>query len=560
MVSQLGSKIRSLFSHPTGIGATVLSFGGQVVVTSIVVTGLLVGARQLGLLQGLELGAFDQLIRLRPEEGPDNRLLVVGITEEDIQTRKEYPLHDGTLATLLKKIQQSQPRAIGLDILRDVPQGEGRDALIKQLKENENLIAVCKLSSADQPGIAAVGVPEERVGFADLPLDPGGTLRRSLLLSPPTAFKLPVPEEHLCNIPDPENQLFSLDLQLALLYLEPQNIAPELTPAGEMKIGPTVFKRLGAKAGGYHNADVGNYQIMMNYRSAKKSTEIVSLTEVLAGKINPALIKDRVVLIGYTASIVKDDFYTPYSAGQQDNQKMPGVVVHAQNVSQILSAVIDNRPLIWFWSEWNEILWIWGWSLVGGTIAWKFRQPWRFGFVGVAAMGVLFGACYALFIRAGWIPIVPPVLALLATAGGVILIDRYAKAIYQGVKGFLKIDIQIDQEKKEREVAEIVETDYFQDLQEKGKLLKKRDGSATQENASEYTEPRRVRRATPTGESTEELDYFQMVQLRMQQRQAQENGQPLDGDSSADNGESADADYFNQLQQRARKLKHKDEQ
>jgi hypothetical protein len=47
-----------------------------VVLTSIVVALFCIGVRQVGLLQPLDLWAYDQLMRLRPSEGQDNRLLV----------------------------------------------------------------------------------------------------------------------------------------------------------------------------------------------------------------------------------------------------------------------------------------------------------------------------------------------------------------------------------------------------------------------------------------------------------------------------------------------------
>jgi hypothetical protein len=200
-----------------------------------------------------------------------------------------------------------------------------------------------------------------------------------------------------------------------MLYLKPLGIEPELTPSGQIEIGHTVFNRLKNNAGGYRNADTSDYQILLNYRSRANVAKLVSVTDVLAGKIDPALVKDRIVLIGYTAPSVKDGFYTPYSVGQQDNQKMPGVVIHAQIISQILSAVLNNRPLFWFWPEWCEVLWIWGWSLVGGTLAWRIRKPLFLGFALVAAIGILFGICYILIIRAGRIPLVPPALGLVVT-------------------------------------------------------------------------------------------------------------------------------------------------
>ena len=37
----------------------------------------------------MELRAFDQLMRLRADEKPDSRLLVVTITEEDVQAQNQ---------------------------------------------------------------------------------------------------------------------------------------------------------------------------------------------------------------------------------------------------------------------------------------------------------------------------------------------------------------------------------------------------------------------------------------------------------------------------------------
>lgn len=547
MFNNLVTKIRSLFSNENGTTTGALAFGRSVILTSVVVAGVVVGLRQIGTLEGMELRAYDQLMRSRPDQGPDDRLLVVGVTEQDIQTRKEYPIKDDTLAQLLAKLQQYQPRTIGIDILRDVPQGtpQGRIALEKILKQDESIIAGCKMSSVDQPGVpAALGVTEERVGFADLPIDAGGILRRSLLLSTPTPSKVAPPVQHLCNIPDPENQIPSLGFQLALLYLEGENIQPDLTPTGELKIGSTVFHRLTDNAGSYHNAGASDYQIMLNYRSPKNAVKQVSVSEVLDGKIDASFIKDRVVLIGYTTPIAKDDFYTPYSAGLQDSQKMPGVVIHAQHVSQILSSVLNNRPLMWCWSEGPEMLWILGWSVVGGLWAWRIRRLWLFGLGVVIGVGVLYGTTYVLFLNSGWVPLIPPMIGLVATAIVVVLIERgYAKAIYQGVKK-LVLNIEIDEEKKRKQVEAITETESFAELQQKAAALRKNRGRNREvDNASESgTEPDEI---TPIPEEIEPtlIETNEIIPT------------PQDAEVPA----AEEDDYLKQLQKRGRRLRKNDE-
>jgi hypothetical protein len=125
-----------------------------VLVASVVVTALVMGVRHLGMLQTWELQAYDQLMRLRPDEGPDSRLLVVGIKDEDLQVpeqkqrRKGTSLSDLALARLLEKLEAYQPRAIGLDIFRDFPADPKQVDLETRLQSN-HFFAVCNVG---EPG------------------------------------------------------------------------------------------------------------------------------------------------------------------------------------------------------------------------------------------------------------------------------------------------------------------------------------------------------------------------------------------------------------------------
>ncbi|BBD57868.1 serine/threonine protein kinase with Chase2 sensor [Nostoc sp. HK-01] len=552
---------------------TVLTIGGTVVVTSVAIAGLILGLRELGSLQGMELAAFDWLMRSRPDEGIDNRFLIVGVDDTDIQTRKEYPIEDGTMAQLLTKLEEHEPRVIGIDILRDVKQGTaaGRTDLMQTLSANENIAAVCVVSKADSPGIAAApGIPEDRVGVADFTVDAGGTVRQGMIISIPKASKLPKPSEHICNIADPENQLPSLSFQMVVRYLAAQGIEPELTKSGELKFGSTVLKRLTPKSGGYHNIDTSDYQILLNYRSAKNAVKQVSLSEVLANKVDPALIKDKIVMIGYTAQIVKDTFYTPYSAGSADSQKMPGVVVHAQNASQILSAVLNKRPLFWYWNELQEGLWVFAWSLVGGFLAWRIRKPWLLILGGGVAIAILLGTNYIIFIHAGWIPLVPPVLSLLGSAVAVVLIDRYAATIVKTVKGFLKINIDIDEDKKNQEVAAITESDYFLELQHKAKDLRVRENedklSLTTTPVVNDFDTHNLLPDTiinkPSNIETTDIDYLQQVRDRRNKLNSQETLLPQTSNTNLEITttpttieEPDELEYLADLQRRSKKLK-----
>lgn len=379
----------------------------SVALASIAVTGLLLGVRQLGWLQPLELEAFDLMVRVRPDESPDPRLLVVAITETDIQTLKQYPVSDRVLAQALGELERYQPKAIGVDLARDVPKEPGHAELVARF-QSPKIIAITSIGDTDEQRVPPPpGIPEERIGFSDVVIDPDSVIRRNLMYgSTETTI------------------LYSFSLRLALAYLAQQGISPELTNTNQVQLNKTVFSQLQANSGGYQTIDAQGYQILLNYRSARNVARQVTLTQVLTGKIDPNWVKDKIVLIGTTAPTVKDVFNTPYSAIETGNPEMPGVLIHAQMVSQILSAVLNNRPLFWFWTEWGEVLWIAGWSLVSGVLVARIRNLLILGISSLAMLGVLFGSVLWVFLQGGWIPLAAPTLASIVTGATVVVYQR----------------------------------------------------------------------------------------------------------------------------------------
>jgi CHASE2 domain-containing sensor protein len=395
----------------------------SLILSSIAITSLVVGVRSLGMLQPLELWAFDRFLHLRPEEAPDSRILVVTVSEADIQAQgqeeRRGSLSDKTLLQLLQKLESYQPRAIGLDIYRDFPVSSNYPDLAASLRHSASpLIAVCKSRDAenDPGGVSPPPeIPESRLGFSDFVEDGDGVLRRHLL------FMTPDPAS-------PCRANYSFSTQLAFRYLEARGISAEFTPEGNLKLARTVFRRLKKQTGGYQNLDTGGNQVLLNYRSnrsLKKIAPQVTLTQVLSDRIDPNAIKDRVILIGVTTPSSGDLWSTPYGTGP--SEKIPGVFIQAQMVSQILSAVLDQRPLLWVWPVWGEMLWIWGWSCAGGLLVLVFHRPTHLGLAGTAALGTLSGFCFVLFTQGGWVPIVPSMLALIVTGGTIVYITAKAR-------------------------------------------------------------------------------------------------------------------------------------
>ena len=375
-----------------------------VAIATVFASGLLLGIRHWGGLQPLELMAFDRMMQFRVDSGPEPRLLVVGITEEDIEAFG-WPLSDRELAQLLAKLQSYQPQLIGLDLYRNVPQEPGYQELLKQL-EADNIVGI----RDDAAGIGPPPkIPPERIGFNDLVTDPDGPIRRNLM-----TFRTE------------EGNLVSFSLRLTLLYLGSKNLAPKpgLKP-GQIVWGKAVFEALEPNSGGYKNIDAGGYQILLNYLSRTPVARQVSVADVLDGSLSPDWIKDKIVLIGSIAPSLKDVHFTPYSSGENENPSMPGVFVHGQMIGQMLGAVTEGRPLFWFWPEWAEVCWTIAWISAGGILSWICRHPLVLILSGTAFVGVLVATSWGVFLYAGWVPVFSPLIGYLVTGASVVAYRAY---------------------------------------------------------------------------------------------------------------------------------------
>ncbi|AFY56077.1 putative transmembrane sensor domain protein [Rivularia sp. PCC 7116] len=391
-----------------------------IILTSLLVTASIMGVRYFGILQPLELKAYDHLMRLRPiVERADPRLLIITIDEADIKYQNEkkmnlrWSLSDEALAKLLVKLDKYEPKAIGIDIYRDFSTDNNFPNLVKRLQEDNRIFAVCKVSVSDdgRDGVSVSNeIPRQQVGFGDVIADDDDIPRRQLLfLNPP--------------LNSPCNSEYAFTYLLAKKYLQDKGYEPKFNQENQLVINDVVFKRLKSHSGGYQQIDAQGYQILLNYRSlasVKKIAPIIALKKILEDEIEPSAIesiKNRIILIGVTASSSADYWKTPYSKSSSNNQRqVPGVYVQAQMISQILGAVENKRPLIWWLPQWLEALWVFAWSVLGASLAWFVRRNVYLGIAIAVSLITLFVLCGSIFTQAGWIPLVPNALALIICA------------------------------------------------------------------------------------------------------------------------------------------------
>lgn len=400
----------------------------SVLLTSLAVTSVMFVSRFLGLTEPLELAAYDHLMRLRPSEQQDQRFLMVDVDPDSLDQLNENPkyqggrgsISDAALDDLLNILSQSQPRAIGLDFVRNF-RAEGQ--LGARLTQTNNLFVVCKNSYTNERNATIPGFkspPEvalEQVGFSDLVDDDKGGgrfLRRHYLMQQP--------DPKYCNTRE------ALSLAIARHYLEAEG-KPFLSPLNEqgryvrdMQFGKTAIPQLVGNGGGYQDMDnrLKGYQTMLKYRVHQGNPDHfaprVNILDILSNKVAAEKIRNRIILIGFTDRQARQSDYwnTPYG-------DVSGITLHGQMISQLLSAALDGRPLIWWWSLGTETLWVFGWSLVGGLVCWRLNRMSHRAVGAIASLGVLYTACYIVLVfQSGWIPLVPPALALVITGAGVI--------------------------------------------------------------------------------------------------------------------------------------------
>ena len=139
------------------------------VLVAIAVTAFVLGLRGVRLLESAELDLYDRFLRIRApgqDSAADPRIVVVTISERDIQEQGTWPLPDGVLTQTLDALLALQPRAVGLDIYRDVPVAPGTLELEWILRGPHPIVVVTKFADGSSAGVGPPRVVKgtEKVG------------------------------------------------------------------------------------------------------------------------------------------------------------------------------------------------------------------------------------------------------------------------------------------------------------------------------------------------------------------------------------------------------------
>lgn len=424
------------------------------IITILLTSLLIIILRLSGVFELLEWKALDFFFVHRWTEKLDDRIVLVTITEDDLKALRQYPLSDEVLTNLLNKIKKQKPNVIGLDIFRNFPvpsiannPEENQQAysnLQKFFRSTPNLIGIAKITdSKAYPSVEASDILKDsgKVSAADIVIDKDGVVRRGNLF--------PIADGSA------KSSIPSLGLAVAFNYLATEEIKPSEDDEGWLKLKNTVFLPFQANDGGYVRADDSGYQILLNWRSCGASFPQVSVNEVLQERVPQELFQGRIVLVGSQAISVKDNFITSCSEGTGSTpSSMPGVELQAHLASQIISTVLEGRPLLHVWSKSKEYLWLVFW--IATVAVWGCQQQKRdnpFKIIKsvlslfVIEAIILTSSSYLLFLKGWWIPIIPTLFGIVV-ASVMIIGSIYIIKLLDANK---KLEFEVDKRTKELE-------------------------------------------------------------------------------------------------------------
>ncbi|MCU0549355.1 MAG: CHASE2 domain-containing protein [Leptolyngbya sp. Prado105] len=380
------------------------------IIASSVATTVTAG-QLLGVFNLFEWQIRDQFFRQRSTGAMSKSIVIVTIDEQDIQSVKKWPIPDWSLAQLIEKIRAQNPRAIGLDLYRDLPEGEGHKQLVKVFESTPNLIGVEKITG-DRVAPPPTLKKKDQVAIADLVLDGDRQVRRALLTSEDAKDQTVKP---------------GLATRVALKYLEAEGISLESASQDpnhqQYKLGQTLYSPLQNTEAGYSYTDVGGYQILLNWHGSEHAFHTVSMRDVLAGRVPTDLMRDRMVFIGSIAASTNDFFGTPYSSSWfSANDPTPGVVVHANIAYQLVNGAKQKNILQGL--TLNQFMaWIFACSFFGAVGSWKLaslptgsRIPGgKILWATAGASGAIVSGAYFIFLGGILIPVTPALASFVAS-------------------------------------------------------------------------------------------------------------------------------------------------
>ena len=276
-----------------------------------------VGALRWDWFFRLDQTLYDRAMELLAR-APQDDIVIVGIDEESLAQIGRFPWPRAVHATLIDKLASEHTKVIGFDVLFTEPDKRDPKAdpvLAAAIANNGRIILPVTKSVFDgeidgevlpAPVLTAAAA---KLAQIDAQLDADGIVRSAFLRAGAGEARYP-------------------HMALAMLmFAEPASWSRERRPPGEANPHRTSGKKLWA----------GDFLYQIPFAGPPGHFQTISYLDVLLGKYPANTFNGKYVLVGTTASGLRDEFPTPVSGR---SSAMPGIEIHA-NILQGLREGID---------------------------------------------------------------------------------------------------------------------------------------------------------------------------------------------------------------------------
>jgi len=310
----------------------------------------------------LRLASFDTYHQVMPRIPRSEPVVIVAIDEDSLRLNGQWPWPRSWLARLVARVAEAEPAAIGLDILMPEPDRlsprrlpafvEELDPALGQklatLPDNDALLAQALRDQRVVLAVAGLEQPDARPpgrGFAPVRAsggDPAPFVRRfAAALRSVDEIDAAAAGRGVISV-DPEGGVVR---RMPLLVSIGGTLAPSLAiemlrvaaraPALSVRVGFRGIETVGVSDLAVPAERDGHVWV---YYSRQRPERFVSASAVLAGQVDPARFRGRLVLVGVTALGLSDYQATPVA------DRMPGVELHAQLLEGIVDRALLSRP------------------------------------------------------------------------------------------------------------------------------------------------------------------------------------------------------------------------
>jgi len=409
---------------------------------------------RLPLLESVEFKAYDLRAKLRQDLNPPPEIVLVAIDDDSIAQIGRWPWPRSRMADAIDKLQAAGPKVLGINILYSEPEQNQGLLEIRRLEEKyKELIGTKKIA---QKGVdfalefssSTVAMDSDSkmlaslrsAGDVVLPLFfPGGTVGGKADAVPAAVSSSSIKagpgemyEEGKIAYPILAFSEAALGLGHVNLYVESDGVLRREVPLvkyGE-ELYPSFAVRLTMAYLGLKPEDLkfepgealtlGKLRVPLDsenrmsilFNGPQETIRVVPFASVMSDKVGPEFFKDKIVILGLTASGLSTQWNTPVTQSFSALEVAPNVIAN------ILHQKFLTRPS---WADRAELGAIALMGLFIMAILPRLKALWGL-VVSIVLAAALFAAGIYLFMNGQWLQVAYPMVLLLA--GYLVIISK----------------------------------------------------------------------------------------------------------------------------------------